>query len=56
MPKSTPPVAIARPSVINNRRILAARLRSIATLVLKGKTKQAWHALIALADKVDPEK
>ncbi len=50
-----PPPVLERPNVANNRRVLAARLRAIATLVKNNKTKQAWHALIALADKVSPQ-
>ena len=53
--KVDPPVSIARPNARNNKKVLAARLRSIATLVLKDKKKQAWHALTALADKIDPD-
>lgn len=42
-----------RATVQNNLKVLAARLRAIVTLVLRGKKTQAWHALIALAEKID---
>ena len=53
--KADPPISIARPQAHNNKKVLAQRLRYIAALVLQGKNKEAYHALIALADKVDPD-
>jgi len=53
--KVDPPVLIAKAQAHNNKKVLAARLRAIAKMVLDGKKIPAWHALIALAEKVDPD-
>lgn len=42
-----------RATKINNRIIMAKRLRDIAAMILKRKYKQAWHALIAFADQLE---
>jgi len=53
--KVDPPVLIAKAQAHNNNKVLAQRLRAIAKMVWDVKKTQAWHALIALAEKVDPD-
>lgn len=45
------PISTAKPNATNNKFVRVQRLRAIAALVKARKNTQAWHALIAWAEK-----